>query len=572
MKTQNAPVPTHTPLPQEHAIQPDVRQYTAETSSTQWNGGQLLKLVTEAHEEEHYRDLLKHLPCVVCRCLNDEHWTAEFVSEGCEQLTGYPSADFIHNQTRSLASIVAPADHTRVRQQLNHAISQYQPYRIEYRIIHADGTERWVLEHGRVMEEENSHYSWRDCVLFDISEQKQAEEALAQSNQELKENVRLIGEFLANVSHEIRTPLSVILTIAESLQEGIYGPASVRQVEAIGRMRRSGRHLLGLVNDILDVAKVEVGKLTLHVGRLAVDTISAYCLQMVQDTARAKGITLCYDKPDSATFLWADEQRLRQILLNLLTNAIKFTPEGGQVGIEVKVNGAEEVIHFTVWDTGIGIASGDTQKLFRPFVQLDTKLSRQYEGTGLGLALVYHLVRLHNGGVLLETDVGKGSRFTVSFPWQAAREATTTPLVAPSPVPAAASRSGRSAPHLAPYILLIQEDTTETYRLLSYLQAHHFRVLVAETAHAAITLACEQQPDLIILDVAIPDSSIIESIHRLRTVVSLPDTPIIVMSTLTVPSHQALWQQARISTHLHKPVSLNRLLTIAQSLLPSRVE
>jgi PAS domain S-box-containing protein len=566
MEIKNARGPAPAQVQQGQPTAADGRQYTTETASTPWNGGQLLKLVTQARaDEERYRTLLANLPCVVYRCLNDELWTVEFISEGCERITGYPSSDFLHNDIRSLASIVAPADRNRVRQQINHAFSRRQSYRIEYRILHADGTERWVLEHGQAVEAENNGYSWRDCVFFDISAQKQAEEALFQSNQELKEDARLIGEFLANVSHEIRTPLSVILTIAESLQEGIYGPASNRQVEAISRMRRSGRHLLGLINDILDVAKVEVGKLTLHVTRLAVETLCTHCLQMVQDAAQAKGISVHYNNPDAAAFLWADEQRLRQILLNLLANAIKFTPEGGQVGIEVTVNGAEEVIHFTVWDSGIGIASADTQKLFRPFVQLDTKLSRQYEGTGLGLALVYHLVRLHNGGVFLETDVGKGSRFTVSFPWQEVAERGRSHLGTPAGV--ATAESSGAVQQAQPRILIVQEDTTETYRLITFLQAHGFQVVVAETQTEAVTLACEQQPNLIILDIAIPDFSIIECIHRLQSVVTSPDIPILVISTLTVPSHQAIWQRARIRTCLRKPISHSRLLALIKNYL-----
>lgn len=566
METQNARVPIPITLSQEQSTQPAVRQYITETSPTprnggEWNGGELLAQGTQSDEDAaRAHSMLTNLPCVIYRCRNDELWTAEFVSDGCEQITGYPPTDFIHNQTRSLAGLVAPVDRNRVRQQINHAISQRQSYRIEYRILHANGTERWVLEHGQVIAAENNRYGWRDCVFFDISEQKQAENALTQANQELKENARLIGEFLANVSHEIRTPLSVILTIAESLQEGIYGPANDRQVEAIGRIRRSGRHLLGLVNDILDVAKVEVGKLSLHVERLAVDLICTSCLQMLQDAAQARDITIHYTNPELAAFLWADEQRLRQILLNLLANAIKFTLDGGQIGLEVKIDQPEEAIHFTVWDTGIGIATADTQKLFRPFVQLDTKLSRPYEGTGLGLALVYHLVRLHNGGVLLETEVDKGSRFTVSFPWQEEEGKR-------QPVAAHEIQSKRSVSQIEPRILLIQEDATGPYQLLSYLQAHHFQAFAAETHHAAVALACEQQPDLIIFDVAIPDSSIIESIHRLRAVVTGPDTPMIILGTLTVPSHQALWQQTRISAYLRKPVSHRRLLALVQSLL-----
>ncbi|MEZ4730365.1 MAG: ATP-binding protein [Caldilineaceae bacterium] len=561
MDTQHSRASLPPPTQQAQTSEPGVRQYTLETAPAGWSSTQSQQIRSQLYfNAESYHALLTDLPCVVYRCTNDEKGITEFISDGCEQLTGYAAAEFLYNHKRSLASLIAPADRERVDKQIAHAIAQGSPYSVDYRILHADGQERWVTERGQGVVTDDGTCDWRVGALFDISEQKAAEAALTRVNQDLQENARLIGEFLANISHEIRTPLSVILTIAESLQEGIYGPANNRQVKALERLRRGGRHLLSLVNDILDVAKIEVGKLTLHIERLSVATLCNHSLQMVQDIAQAKAITLSYVNHAVAPVLWADEQRLHQILINLLTNAVKFTPEGGQVGIEVDTNPVQEIIHFTVWDTGIGITREETKKLFYPFVQLDTTLARSQEGTGLGLALVYHLVRLHGGGIVLETQVGKGSRFTVSLPWRAeAAAGAVSPLIGTSHT-VGERDNGRQGGQAPSRILVVQDETNESHQLITYLQAHQIHSLVTASKQEAVTLAGIQQPDLIVLDIAMPNFTHVEIVRQLRMAVTAPDIPILVMTTLAVPGHQELWQQAGITVCLHKPVSLPHFL------------
>lgn len=502
-----------------------------------------------------YQALVANLPCAVYRCVSNELWTAEFVSEGCEQITGYPAAEFMGPPKRSLASLVAPQDWERVRQQIQQAFTHNEAYVLEYRICHADGTERWVAERGGVVIEQSGTCK-REGLLFNITEQKQTEAILAKINQELQESTRLTGAFLANVSHEIRTPLSVILTIAESLQEGIYGAPTTRQVEALARLRRSGRHLLGLVNDILDMAKMEVGKLTLYPTRVAIETICQHSLQMVQELAQNKQISLRYENHSNAEWLWADEQRLRQILVNLLANGLKFTPEGGTVGLTVTADQQEEVIHLSVWDTGIGIAKEETAKVFQPFVQLDTKLSRQYEGTGLGLTLVYHLTRLHEGGIVVESTEGQGSRFTISLPWH---EDETGPVVAP------ARATTMPAPQQSARLLVLTSAENGTQKFSGALSAYAIDVTVTDKLSQALTLACEQQPNLILIETPLPDYTLVETVHQLRTVGAAFHTPIAALTTVQVPGHQILWQQTGIVACLTTPLNFRRLAALINS-------
>ncbi|MEN9934895.1 MAG: hypothetical protein RLZZ387_1474 [Chloroflexota bacterium] len=240
---------------------------------------------------------------------------------------------------------------------------------------------------------------------------------LRAANSELERALHVKDTFLASMSHELRTPLNAILGISEALQLGVYGDLTERQVASAHTIEASGRHLLALINDILDLAKIEAGQMTISQEPVPVADLCRSSIKMVEAAAKHKGLELMlWVEPGVATVA-GDERRLTQILVNLLSNAVKFT-SSGVVGLEVTVDALAGEIHFTVADTGIGIAPEDQARLFRPFVQLDSRLARRYEGTGLGLALVSQLTALHGGRVVLESTVSRGSRFTVTLPWQ----------------------------------------------------------------------------------------------------------------------------------------------------------
>ncbi len=197
------------------------------------------------------------------------------------------------------------------------------------------------------------------------------------------------------------------------------------QSKAIGYIENSGNHLLSLITDILFLSRIEAGQIQLKIIPLEIDTLYQNSLQFVRATAQQKQIKLFKATDGNVTSLQADESGLTQILRHLLTNAIKFTPKGGQVRLEITGDELDGVVQISVIDTGIGIAEDKIESLFQPFVQLDTRLARQYEGIGLGLSLVYRLTKLHGGSVKIESEVGKGSKFTVSLPWQ---ESETLPI------------------------------------------------------------------------------------------------------------------------------------------------
>ncbi|MEI7770807.1 MAG: HAMP domain-containing sensor histidine kinase [Chloroflexales bacterium] len=237
---------------------------------------------------------------------------------------------------------------------------------------------------------------------------------LSVANAQLRQANQMKDSFLASISHELRTPLNVILGSVELLQDEIYGPLDKRQQRALDTVDQSGRQLLSLINDVLDLAKMEAGKLDYTFDMVSVGDTCTQCMRMIRPQAEGKGIIVKLEVDPDVGAISSDPQRLRQILLNLLSNAVKFTQEGGSIGLRAIRVGA--VVELTVWDTGIGISADDQARLFQPFTQLDMRLARRYDGTGLGLALVSQLVALHQGSVSVESAPGKGSSFTVRLP------------------------------------------------------------------------------------------------------------------------------------------------------------
>ncbi|MEI7771495.1 MAG: ATP-binding protein, partial [Chloroflexales bacterium] len=248
-------------------------------------------------------------------------------------------------------------------------------------------------------------------------------------NGELARASRLKDEFLANMSHELRTPLNTVLGRAEILRERIYGPLTDQQERAIASIDESGRHLLALINDILDLSKIEAGKLDLQISMVDVPALCQSSVRMMSQAAMAKGISLSSTFDMAVERMQADERRLKQILVNLLSNAVKFTPSGGRVSLEVRGLRDQGLVEFIVEDSGIGIAEGDLPRLFQPFMQIDAGLSRQHEGTGLGLSLVLRLTEAHGGSVAVTSAPSSGSRFVVTLPWDAAPAQSEPPDV-----------------------------------------------------------------------------------------------------------------------------------------------
>jgi signal transduction histidine kinase len=262
--------------------------------------------------------------------------------------------------------------------------------------------------------------------------------ALELENAALVTASRQKSEFLATMSHELRTPLNAIIGFAEVLHDGLAGTMNVRQQEFVGTVLGSSRHLLSLINDILDLAKVEAGQMTLDLEAVEVSSLFANSLTIVKEKAAVRRVRLVMDAPAELSSIHADARKVKQILYNLLSNALKFTPDGGKVALHAcRVSRAEvgrlsgswkgrslrladseflEFLEISVTDTGVGISTEGLELLFTPFRQIDSGLARRFDGTGLGLTLVKSFAELHGGAVAVESAPGEGSRFAVWLP------------------------------------------------------------------------------------------------------------------------------------------------------------
>jgi PAS domain S-box-containing protein len=265
------------------------------------------------------------------------------------------------------------------------------------------------------------------AAVRDITEQRKVQEEISRKNLELEEQNsrveqanRLKSEFLANMSHELRTPLNSIIGFSEFLVDQKPGPLNPKQREYLGDILNSGRHLLRLINDILDLSKVESGKMELSIETFGVDQAVAEVCAIIAPTARKKGISVETDLTPVGIGVTLDQQRFKQILYNLLSNAVKFTADGGTVQLLTNRHGGGE-FKIQVKDTGIGIKSEDVPKLFTEFTQLDSSAGRRYEGTGLGLALTKKIVELQGGRIWVDSEFGLGTTFVVVLPMAAGR-------------------------------------------------------------------------------------------------------------------------------------------------------
>jgi len=396
-------------------------------------------------------------------------------------------------------------------------------------------------------------------------------EALQRSNAELARATRLKDEFLANMSHELRTPLNAILGLTEALQEGIFGDLKEAQARTLNTIETSGQHLLALINDILDVAKIEAGKVELHRQGVDVADLCYSSCKFVAQEAIQKNIQIDTQLAPDLPPLMLDERRMRQVLINLLSNAVKFTPAGGKVTITTGwsptqaevIPSHQREIYIAVADTGIGIAPEKLSRLFQPFVQIDSALNRRYKGTGLGLALVKRIIELHGGQVSVTSQPEQGSCFTLALPWTTCIEAKEL------------SRSGEHLPQPSlrlepppPTRILIAEDHEANIATLSeYLKARKYSVLQAHNGQEAIDLALAHKPDLILMDIQMPGVDGLEAIQTIRQNPSTAKVPIIAITALTQPINRQQSLMAGADRYLVKPLKLKQLAITIQALL-----
>ncbi|MGE5537290.1 MAG: PAS-domain containing protein [Gemmatimonas sp.] len=328
-------------------------------------------------------------------------------------------------------ALIHPEDVARYQAAVRaHFAGETELFQCEYRIKGKDDCYRWVLDRGLALRGHDGRVHRMAGSISDISARKDAEQRMLEAKEAAELASRAKTDFLANVSHELRTPLNAIIGFSEVMTAELFGPiGNARYREYLRDIHESGTHLLCLINDILDVAKAEAGKMELIEEVVDLRGTVEACVRLVHDRAVQEKLTIAADFIDDLPSLWADQRKLRQVLLNLLTNSIKFTPPGGTLTVSARTDPTGAVV-LVVRDTGIGIAPEDMPKAMAPFGQVDSSLSRRHNGTGLGLPLTRALVEAHGGTFSITSEVGTGTSVTIAFPPERRRAQTARAVAA----------------------------------------------------------------------------------------------------------------------------------------------
>jgi signal transduction histidine kinase/CheY-like chemotaxis protein len=421
--------------------------------------------------------------------------------------------------------------------------------------------------HARLM---NAHAQERSRgnELRQLSRELQAtNDQLGETNRRLEEQSRFKSEFLANMSHELRTPLNAIIGFSDMIKEGLAGAVNERQRTFAGHILQSGHHLLALINDILDLSKIEAGRAEMQLEQVALPAVLDEALAMVGERAKARRVEVRLEQRAELAAMQVDRRRLKQILLNLVSNAVKFSLEDGRVTVRVdlvdreraisalpgfaeghrlplQAEAHERFVEISVLDEGIGIGRDDLDRLFKPFAQISNAVTRNVEGTGLGLVMVQRLIEMHGGTLAVTSEPGRGSCFTVWLPYrEGAQVAAATPL---QPSPAA-----------LPVALVIEDNAEAAALMAAQLEAQGFAARCVRSAEEALDLPASFMPELITLDILLPGMDGWELLSQLRRQARWQAVPVVVVSVLP---DQGMGFALGAALVLQKPVGRDALV------------
>ncbi len=474
--------------------------------------------------EEKYRSLIDHIPDVV--------WTADanrdliYISGNAVKVLGYSAEEFLGGQL--WLDRIHPEDAARVGQAYQKLFSDGEKFDVEYRICRKDGG--WIWLHNRALATRPGEgIMCADGIFKDITQRRQAEAAL-QHAKEAAESANLAkSQFLANMSHELRTPLNAIIGFSEILADKTFGDLNDRQLKYSNNILNSGRQLLQLINDILDLAKVEAGRVELMRNAFSVAQALSEVQTIVKTLANKKNISLEFEAAPDLPSLFADEAKFKQVMYNLLSNAIKFTPDGGKVFVTAAIQNstradaspAGEFLRVAVTDTGIGIKVSDRERVFKEFEQVDSSYGRQQQGTGLGLALTKRLIEMHGGRIWVESEgvEGKGSTFTFLIPVPKAK-AKPTPLT---------DKPDLHDDTIRPLVLIVTDDAASHQLAGDYLTEVGYDVAVIPQVEAIIGTVNAKWFYAVVIDRKLVDQHGEQELLKCRSKIP-PRIPLVIFS------------------------------------------
>ena len=489
----------------------------------------------------------------------DSEWHLTYVNQRAEQLLGQPREQLLG---ADLWTHFATTPESPAVEESQRAMAEHVP--VAFETLHPP-LDAWFETHVYPRDEGLAFY------FHDVTARKRAEAEIRElntlleqrvrertaeleaANQQLDAASRMKSDFLASMSHELRTPLNAIIGFSELMLDAKFDDMQTRErMEFLGHIHRSGHHLLGLINDILDLSKVEAGRMELHFESAPLDQLIQGCLAVIQPLAYKKQIALqgTCRPPDAVVSV--DPARIKQVLYNLLSNAVKFTPEGGHVSVTADL--AADGARIAVRDDGVGIEPEDQAAVFEEFRQVG-EASRQQEGTGLGLALVRRLVGLHGGSIWLDSAPGSGSCFTFSLPLRADASATEHRARSGPGAPSVMS-SGRRPLRGLP-ILVVEDEREAAELLMLHLTRAGYDVYRASTLEETLAMVREVRPFAVTLDILMPQHDGWEILSALKADPATRDVPVVVLS---VVDNRELGLALGATDYLVKPIDGETLL------------
>jgi len=480
--------------------------------------------------------------------ITDEQDVVAYVNSRVAHLTGYNPEELLGNKVEDVLVPTGRAEEHRSRREL---LLQGISEEYETRIRRKDGTEFWAEVNSTPYRDPQGEMLGTLSAFTDVTERQGIQEQLVAAIDASEDANRAKSAFLANMSHELRTPMNAILGYCELVQEDVQGRGLDELLPDLDKIHGAGKHLLRLINDILDLSKIEAKKIDLQVETFQVRQLVGDVADTMQHLIGKNGNTLKIEMDDALGSMKADLTRVRQVLMNLVGNAAKFTKDGTLriAGHSSKEGGVEFVV-FEVSDSGIGIAPEQLERLFQPFTQVDSSSTRQYEGTGLGLSISRQLCRLMGGDIRVESEVGKGSKFSVRLPTNVRAKGTSVS------VPVTTIKATLAPGTKIPLVLVIDDDKGVIDLLGRFLAKQGMRVASARSGSEGLDAARKLRPSLITLDIVMPGMDGWAVLREIQKDEVLRQIPVFVISIVDNPS---LGVSLGASAYMTKPIDWQRL-------------
>ncbi|TGD94981.1 hybrid sensor histidine kinase/response regulator [Methylobacterium nonmethylotrophicum] len=509
------------------------------------------------HAQERFRALVDSAAAIIWSAdasgelaLGQWRWTA-YTGQSDEEAQGWGWVEAVH-----------PDDRGRAADAWARAVETRRPYEVEYRLRRRDGAWRHMeVRAAPVTAEDGGVREWVGMHV-DITERKEAEAEIERARHAAEAANRAKSQFIANMSHELRTPLSAVIGYSEMLAEELEDLGQAALLPDLRKIEASARHLLGLINDVLDISKIEAGRMTVAAEDFAVQAMLDDVVAATESLVGKKRNRLALDIPDDLGTMRQDQGKVRQCLVNLLGNAAKFT-EAGTITLSARRDheGAAEWLTFAVADTGIGLTEEQIGRLFERFAQADESTTRQFGGTGLGLAITRAFCRRMGGDITVTSTYGAGATFTIRLP-----ALLTDQDDEPTPEEVRALAEAREEAERHDVVLLVDDDPAARELLSRFLEREGFRVRSASDGKAGLALARALRPRAVLLDIEMPRMDGWSVLHAIRSDPDLAATPVIITS---VVNEQGLGRALGATDYLVKPIDWDHLKGLMERYRPS---